>query len=105
MITEKDLEEAIAQCQGVIKPTSSTCVKLASYLTIKDHMFGLQEKEPVMRQNTPIFVDVIEYDSGSEFSRRVSGKRILDVISVIDELMETLQVVNPRLYNSVIDRF
>ena len=104
MITERDLEEAIAECQGVVKPTSSTCVKLASYLTIKDHMFGPKEREVEMKSISPITSDIIEYDSGSEFSQRIYGRRISDVLPMIDELMETLQVVNPRLYNSVIDR-
>ena len=104
MITERDLEEAIAECQGVVRPTSSTCVKLASYLTIRDHMFGPKEEREIMK-STPITSDIIEYDSGSEFSQRINGKRIGDELPMMDELMETLQVVNPRLYNSVIDRF
>jgi hypothetical protein len=104
LITERDLEEAIAECQGVVKPTSNTCIKLASYLTIKDHMFGPKEREVEMKSISPVTLDIIEYDSGSEFSQRIYGRKISDVLPMIDELMETLQVMNPRLYNSVMDK-
>ncbi len=38
----------------------------------------------------------------SEFLRAVEGKDPSAAWSVIDELMETLQVVNPRAYESVV---
>ena len=41
------------------------------------------------------------YDSGTEFSDRIKGMDINDVLAVIDELMSTLYIVNPRLYESV----
>ena len=39
MITEKDLQDAIAECQGERKPNANTCIKLAAYFTIYDHLF------------------------------------------------------------------
>ena len=39
MITEQDLQAAIAECEGVRNPTSNTCLKLAAYYTIKDKMY------------------------------------------------------------------
>ena len=44
MITEKDLQEAIAECQGQRNPNANTCIKLAAYLTIQKEMFGTQEE-------------------------------------------------------------
>ena len=38
MITEKDLLEAIAECQGERNPNANTCIKLAAYYTILDHL-------------------------------------------------------------------
>lgn len=102
MISEHDLNEAIAKCQGTINPTSNTCLKLASYLVIKDHMYNKQEMLPMIESS--IIEDTIQLSSGSEFAETVNGKKITDVIPVIDELMVTLQIVNPRLYNSVINK-
>ena len=42
------------------------------------------------------------YDSGTEFSDLIQGKDIDEVLPLMDELMTTVQVLHPRLYNSVI---
>ena len=44
MITEKDLQEAIAECEGQRNPNANTCVKLAAFYIIKDHLFPQQEE-------------------------------------------------------------
>lgn len=103
MITEQELHEAIAECQGVRNPNANTCLKLASYYTILDHMRG---KDPVP-EPAPVYSysmadSVISYEGNSEFSALIRGRPQDEVLAVIDELMETLRVVNPRLYNSVI---
>ena len=45
---------------------------------------------------------IIEYDSGSEFSDVVNGMEQDEFMKVMDELMVTLQVINNRLYESVL---
>ena len=109
MITEQDLQEAIAECQGVRNPTSSTCIKLAAYLTIKEQLFGNQSQN-AQEFEIPRYsfasgtVDTINYPGESEFAKLVDGKRQEDVMPVIDELIQTVQVLQPRLYASVIRR-
>lgn len=106
MITEKDLQEAIAECQGVRNPNANTAIKLAAFLTIQREMFGNSENvnlpqysyaappvEPAER--------TIEYYSDSEFSKAIDGKDMRDVWPVIDELMTTVQQLYPRLYAGV----
>lgn len=101
MIKEEELLEAIAECQGQRNPNASTCMKLASYYIIKDHIGGKQE-EPLPRYS---FASAPEpkaaYDSGTEFSDKIQGMNMDDVLAVMDELMTTLSVVNPRLYAGV----
>lgn len=101
MITEQDLQAAIAECQGQRNPNASTCIKLAAFLTIQEHLFGKKE------ETMPTFSfasgkSEIEYDGKSEFAMLVNGRDQQEVFKVIDELMDTLQVINPRLYASVI---
>lgn len=43
----------------------------------------------------------VVYNSGTEFSDRIKGMEISEVLAVMDELMTTLMVVNPRLYAGV----
>ena len=39
MITEQDLQEAIAECQGERHPNANTCMKLAAFYTIKNELY------------------------------------------------------------------
>lgn len=113
MITEHDLQEAIAECEGQRNPNANTCVKLAAFYIIKDHMYP-QGAEPqgngyADADNTMYSYALgkgadadgeITYASDTEFSDLIQGKTQAEVMPIIDELMTALQVVNPRLYAS-----
>lgn len=45
---------------------------------------------------------MIEYNGESEFSQIINGMHLYDVLDIIDELMNTIQIVNPKLYDAVI---
>lgn len=106
MITENDLREAIAECQGVRSPTASTCIKLAAFYTIYEHMYGRKEDVPTYSYAEPPVDDVekVIYSSDTDFGKAVEGRDVNEVLALIDELMTTLQVINPRLYNGVMRR-
>lgn len=42
--------------------------------------------------------------SGSQFYDKISGKSVKDTLNVINELMEAVYTISPRLYNAAIDR-
>lgn len=102
MITEHDLKEAIAECEGIRNPTSSTCVKLAAYYSLLDRQ---KPKTEPMDQgySGAMQQEYIPY-SNSYFSQLVEKRGIANVFPVIDELMETLYVINKPLYESVISK-
>lgn len=106
MITEQDLLEAIAECQGQKNPNANTCIKLAAFLTIQKELFG----EPSTKgEFTGAYsfagsTSDILYSSNTEFGQAILHRDVNDVLATIDELMSTLQVVNPKLYNSVMRR-
>lgn len=100
MITLHDLDEAIMECQGKKNPDANTCIMLAAFYTIKEHLYPIKEAEPELHGYS--------YDSGnvtytgdSEFAQAIEGRSQTDVFAIMDELMETLKVINPRLYTSV----
>ena len=107
MITEQDLQEAIAACEGELKPNASTCMKLASFYTIRDHLSRRGSPEEnysgaaVPLDNRRSYVQADD-GSASEFMRLVSVVDINDAVAIMDELMDTIQVMNPRLYAGVI---
>lgn len=103
MITEHDLREAIAACQGERNPTSSTCIKLAAYLTILDSMTPKGEPERGYSMAPPL-EPIIQTTGDSEFAEKVNGRKLADIFPEVESLVEAVQVVNPRLYNSFIAR-
>ena len=103
MITEHDLKAAIAECQGKRNPDANTCIKLAAFYTIQKAMFG-EEKNAEQASYSYAPPPTIEIESKSEFAEIVNGKEPGEVMPVIDELMETLKVIQPRLYDAVINK-
>lgn len=102
MISKKDLETAIAECQGKRNPDSKTCIMLAAFYTIKREMFG--EEKPEYSYAPAPYRNTIEIDSGTEFARAIDGREQSEVLPVINELMETLSVIQPKLYGAVMDK-
>jgi hypothetical protein len=100
VITEHDLAEAIAECEGQRNPTANTCLKLAAFYTIRNNMFP-KEQEPnfYSMQSKPMVNDKVEYES--EFSQAIAGMDINEIIPIMDELMTTLKVLVPKLYDGV----
>ena len=95
MIKEEDLREAIAECQGERNPNANTCIKLAAYYTILNNMIGEAPRASYA---------AAEYHSDSEFGRVIAGVDTDRIMAVMDELMDTLEVLMPRLYNATIER-
>lgn len=93
MITEKDLLDAIEECQHVANPNANTCIKLAAFYTIYKNMYGSQEENYSYA-----------YAGDSEFARTIAGMDYDKVMSVMDEAMDTLSVLQPRLYAGIIRR-
>lgn len=112
MITLQDLNAAIAECQGERNPNANTCIKLAAFYTIRQEMFGGEEKTeaapvlpgystapgPAAQEQAETIID---FDSGSEFSRAIDGREAYSVWAVMDELMEVLNATNSRLFDGV----
>lgn len=108
MITEKDLQEAIAECQGQRNPNANTCIKLAAYLTIQRELFGEQQEDQIAGTGKMVMPSYsfapIGYTADTDFGKLIEGKEIEDVMPLLDELLEAVQLLNPRLYDGFIQR-
>ncbi|MBR5286453.1 MAG: hypothetical protein IKU30_06090 [Clostridia bacterium] len=114
MITEHDLDEAIAECQGVRHPNANTAIMLAAFLTIKKEMFGNNETSgsaisaysyaarPPEDEKQQSGADTVGDYGRSEFLQTVKGKSPASVFAAMDDLMSTLKTVNARAYNNVL---
>ena len=103
MITEHDLLEAIAECQGAKAPNANTCIKLAAYYTILNNMRE-QDVQMYGMSRASDSKKVVSLQSDTEFAKTVNGTDCDVVMPVMDELMTALSVLNPRLYNSVMSK-
>lgn len=105
MITRQDLDAAIAECQGKRNPDSSTCIKLAAFYTIRNEMFPINKAQP---EESYSYAPAPEPDdsyvmieSDTEFAKMIDGRRQDEVWPVVDELMSTVKMIYPRLYDAV----
>lgn len=96
MLDAHELTLAIAELEAR-EASLSTCSKLADLYTVLDHL------RPAGRSVEPVRASPVEYGD-SDFLKAVSKKDASGAWSVMDELMDTLRVVNPRVYDSVMRR-
>lgn len=109
MIRDEDLREAIAEMQGQKNPNAQTCIKLAAYYIIQDHLQDkVTERETRPLETEPYSISGsdpgITYEGESEFAQLIHGRDQDAVMAVMDELMSTLHVMHPRLYDGVMNK-
>ena len=104
MLDAKEIGVAIAELE--YKDSSySNYAKLESLYTIRDQMTrhadqGYERAYSATPADLEAPTRVIRYGD-SDFLRAVEGKDPAAVWDIMDELMDTLKVVNTRVYNSV----
>lgn len=106
MIYEKDLDESIARYQGEVNPSINTCIKLAACYALKRELFGGPEQPALPAYSfaaapAESVESTIEYYGDTEFAQTIDGRAAADIWPVMDELMETLKIIQPRLYDGV----
>ena len=100
MISIEQINGEIAVLEEQV-PTHVIMQKLAALYIVRDHM-GIA---PVDNGTAPVSVvqmDTMPKYGDTEFYELIAGKPIVDVMAQVNELMATVQVLNPRLYDSVI---
>lgn len=114
MVTEKDVQEAIAYCEGKLDPKRDDALLLAACYTIRREMLGnrdeLSRVPAYSYAAPPELPETYSRQSGettvgdygdSDFLRAVQGKNPAEMWKVVDNLMENLKMVNPRVYEGV----
>lgn len=86
------------------KHTIQNCEKLAAIYTVMDHLYPTDTIEGVSKDSEPVVIAEqphIGNYGDTDFLRAIKGKNPYDMWQLMDELMQTLLVINPRLYDSV----
>lgn len=114
MITEPELQEAIAYYQGKLDPNSNDVVKLAACLIVQDMLFGKSEQQSAPDEPLRLIPSysyapppepvetTIEYTSDTDFGRLIYGRNAGEIWPIIDELVsKPVQAFSPRLYDAL----
>ena len=113
MITEKEIEQAIKEC--LREPvTGNKRAVLADLIIIQDYLFGeptqaqeAPQPHPMQSYSAPPVEQVetyIETNGDSEFLRAVDGRKADKVWKLVDELVEAVKILHPRMYTTFIDK-
>ncbi len=113
MITEKEIAQAIEEC--LREPvTGNKRAVLADLIIIQDYLFGepTQAQEapkpmPMQSYSAPTMEHVetyIQTNGDSEFLKAVDGRKADKVWKLIDELVEAVKILHPRMYTTFIDK-
>ena len=100
MFSKSELLDAIDELE-MSPSTYQNAEKLATFYLLYEHLY--MKKEPVSRIETVEEVIISDYGD-SEFLQLVTGKRSDDVWLILDDLMNAVKALQPKLYNAVIDK-
>ena len=113
MITEREVAQAIEEC--LQEPvTGNKRAVLADLIIVKDYLFGtpMQAQEapqpiPTQSYSEPPVEPAetyIETRGDSEFLKAVDGRKADKVWKLMDELVEAVKILHPRMYTTFIDK-
>ena len=87
---------------------------LADLIIIQDYLFGepiraqqAPQQTPMQSYSAPPIEQVetyIETNGDSEFLKAVDGRKADKVWRLIDELVEAVRILHPRMYTTLIDK-
>lgn len=98
MLDMKEVEWAISQLERQ-ESSWAACARLADLYVIRDQNSGAKARaEPASAQ--ALAAPLAQYGQ-SEFLKAAAGKSPDALWPILDELMDTIQTVSPRVYNSV----
>lgn len=102
-LTRKEVQAEIAMREGA-DLDRRTLQDLANLYIVRDKLFP--EEEPFYergysRAPAPVEADTLRGYGDSGFLQAVSGKNAPSAWAIMDELMDDLRAVNPKVYESV----
>ena len=105
MLDAKEIEKEIARLE-YIESSYANYSKLADLYTIQNQMNKTAETKEYPNSAVSAIETEFEigYYDGSDFMQAISGKDAYEIWRIIDDLMGTLQVVNTKAYNRIMNR-
>ena len=102
MFTQAELEDAVNELLDG-KHSIQNCERLAAIYVVLDHLYG-EEKPMIQASHDNKTESEIGYYGASDFLKTVAGKSAKEVWHLMDELVEAVTVLNPRLMSNFYDK-
>ncbi|MCD8088213.1 MAG: hypothetical protein LUE22_06475 [Oscillospiraceae bacterium] len=103
MVDEREIDIEIARLEYA-ESSYPNYAKLANLYTIKNQLHKGEREVIPSYSLAPAPDDTVGEYGDSAFLRSVVGKDSASAWAVMDDLMDTLSVVNARVYNRVLDK-
>lgn len=103
MLDRKEIDGEIAKWEA-LDSSYPNYFKLSALYTIRDHMNTDSrpfEGVGYSAAAQPPQTETVDVYGDSDFLQAIAGKDMGNVMEILDDLMDTLQVVNERAYNGV----
>lgn len=100
MISIAEIDKAIAEHERG-DATYSNCERLAWLYIVRDHLAedrGAHREESPKENHSQTHIEANEI---SDFLKAVKGKDERKIFTIMDELMQTIHVIQPRVYDAV----
>lgn len=100
MISQKELLKAIEEHERSVNSLQG-CEKLSALYTVYDHLYG----QPIEYANIHTETEnIIEVSGDNEFLQAVNGKEASKMWEIMSELMESVRLIQPKLYDAVMQK-
>lgn len=94
MVSLEKIQETIIELEHNHDTTFATVSKLADLYTVRDNLKGYVAAQP----------KTLSISGSSEFLQAVDGKNTDAVWVIMNDLMESVQILHPKIYDRVLEK-
>ncbi len=103
MFKKAELLDAINELEGA-KHSIQNCEKLAAIYTVLDHLYPVEQPIPIIQESYSRDSGTVRVEGNSDFMMAINGKPNDKIWPLINEFVETVNVLNPRLYSNFLTK-
>ena len=100
MLDSREIDIEIAKWE-YLDSSYDNYAKLADLYTIRDHMNNTAPAQYEAEYSAAPSEIVVDQYGDSDFLRAIAGREPAEMWRVMDGLMDTLKIANPRVYSNV----
>ena len=104
MYTDAEITAAIEELESCNKHTIQNVAKLAALYTVRNNMQGSELPLFGYSKDTEQKEDCVGLYGDTEFLRKIHGKDCKEAWLIMNDAMDCVNMLNPRLYNNIMNK-